>query len=352
MTNRNSVGKDNDALTTNTSQAEAVQEVSLRKRFFNARTGVSFAIAFAILFFLWRSLDVPLGDIWENVRQSNPLIYALSFVGYYSTFPLRGGRWRVLLENVGFRRDLGVRLPSFWGLGEMIFLSWFANCIVPAKLGDAYRAYLLKKNANVSFSKTVGTILAERIIDMVILFALLVGAALGVIRGRNAATAMWIVELGLGFIALLVIGLLALRFFGGTIQRLIPHRFRSAYGRFLEGTLGSFRQIPRLIFITVLVWLFEAGRLLLVTQSMGITLALSLILFVALAHSLLTAIPFTPGGLGLAEAGMVSLLMIADVSKESAVSIAILDRVVSYWSIIFFGLLIFLFFGRRRQLTL
>ena len=72
-----------------------------------------------------------------------------------------------------------------WGLGQIIFLSWFANCVVPAKLGDAYRAYLLKKDANVGFSKTIGTILAERIIDMIILFVLLAGAALLVIRGKN-----------------------------------------------------------------------------------------------------------------------------------------------------------------------
>ena len=45
------------------------------------------------------------------------------------------------------------------GLVEIIYLSWFVNCIVPAKLGDAYRSYLLKRNSNVAFSSTIGTIL-------------------------------------------------------------------------------------------------------------------------------------------------------------------------------------------------
>ncbi len=55
-------------------------------------------------------------------------------------------------------------------------LSWFANCIVPAKLGDAYRAYLLKRERGVSFSATIGTILAERIIDVLVLFLLMLAA--------------------------------------------------------------------------------------------------------------------------------------------------------------------------------
>ena len=63
-----------------------------------------------------------------------------------------------------------------------MFLAWFANCIVPAKLGDVYRAYLLKLNAGVSFSTTIGTILAERIIDVVVLFVLMLAATWPVVR--------------------------------------------------------------------------------------------------------------------------------------------------------------------------
>src|SRR3712207_7067169 len=46
---------------------------------------------------------------------------------------------------------------SVLGISEIVMLSWFANCIVPAKLGDAYRAYLLKRTAGVSFSDRKST---------------------------------------------------------------------------------------------------------------------------------------------------------------------------------------------------
>ncbi|TME62115.1 MAG: flippase-like domain-containing protein, partial [Chloroflexi bacterium] len=79
-------------------------------------------------------------------------------------FVLRTLRWRVLLENVGFNKANGVDLPKFWKLLEIIFISWFANSIVPAKLGDLYRAYLLRQEAGVSATRTFGTVMAERLL--------------------------------------------------------------------------------------------------------------------------------------------------------------------------------------------
>ena len=40
-------------------------------------------------------------------------------------------------------------------LTEILYLSWFANCVVPAKLGDIYRSYLARNCLGVSMSKTV-----------------------------------------------------------------------------------------------------------------------------------------------------------------------------------------------------
>ena len=94
-------------------------------------------------------------------------------------------------------------------------LSWFANCIVPAKLGDAYRAYLLKAHAGVSFSKTFGTILAERIIDMLLLFIAAGRRGAGRFSGTLPAEVMSIMQVGLVLVVLVVIGLVAMRNLGG-----------------------------------------------------------------------------------------------------------------------------------------
>jgi hypothetical protein len=69
---------------------------------------------------------------------------------------------------------------------------------------------------------------------------------------------------------------------------------------------------------------------------MGLHVDVGLVLFVALASALLTTIPLTPGGLGLVETGVAGLLMLA-MPREEAVSVAVLDRSISYISIIIIG---------------
>lgn len=340
-----------------TPQGERVEEISLRRRFLNVRTLFSFVVAFGLLFLVFESLNVDFSSTWATIRSCSPLFYALAFLSYYLSFPLRALRWRVLLHNAGFRQDKGVELPSTGRLTQMILINWFANSIVYARLGDAYRGYLLKGNANVSFSKTIGTILAERVIDVLVIFLLLILAVFGLLGSRGMMVTGVVLACGIGMLAAIAIVLTVMGRFGDTLERRLPGRFRSIYSLFQEGTLGSFGQLPLLGSLSVGIWLLEAGRLYLVTHSLGFSVGFSLILFAALAAALLSAIPFTPGGLGVVETGLAGLLMIA-LAREGAWSIALVDRTISYLSVILFGFLAFSLWhfvkarrgGRRRSL--
>ena len=130
--------------------------------------------------------------------------------------------------------------------------------------------------------------------------------------------------------------------FGSVVERRLPMRIKRAFTLFREGTLGSFDRLPILVSLSIGIWLLEAGRLLLVSHSLGFSIGLGLILFVALANALLVAIPFTPGGLGLVEPGIAGLLTIA-VARNDAWSIALVDRTISFVSVIVIGLLVFTF---------
>src|SRR3989440_8496547 len=186
------------------SPAVVVEEApppSLGRRFFNARTLLSFALGFAILAFLFTRVQIDVGAILDWVRQANPALLLLAFIAFYATFPIRALRWRRLLDNVElYTHEEGGRRQGIPALAEIIFLGWFANCIVPAKLGDAYRAYLLKLNAAVSFSTTIGTIFAERIIDVIVLFLLML-AATGLAFGRALPPEiLLLMQLGFGLV--------------------------------------------------------------------------------------------------------------------------------------------------------
>src|SRR5207245_2616323 len=276
--------------------AEEPKPPSLSKRFFNLRTLLSFALGFAVLAFLFARVQIDVGAILDWVRQANPALLLLAFIAFYATFPIRALRWRRLLDNVElYTHEEGGRRQGIPALAEIIFLGWFANCIVPAKLGDAYRAYLLKLNASVSFSTTIGTIFAERIIDVVVLFLLML-AATGLSFGRAVpGEVLVLMQIGFGLVVLVVIGLVGMRPLRPVVERLLPARLHAQYGRFEHGTLNSFRGIPALVALTGLAWAGEVARLYLVTLSLGLGgIAQSVIVFVALAAALMTTLPLTP----------------------------------------------------------
>lgn len=335
----------------------------LAKRFLNYRTLLSFVIGLGILAFVLSRVEVDIGAISARLAQTNLPLFLAAIGLYYLTFPIRALRWQRLLANVGYAngnngagRDNGrsFKLPSALGLAEIVMLSWFANCIVPAKLGDAYRAYLLKSTAGVSFSKTFGTILAERIIDTLLLFSLLALSVLVAFSGTLPPQILSIMQAGLVLVGLVIVGLVAMRNLGGFISRLVPKRFRVHYALFEQGTLGSFQAMPLVLTYSVLGWGIEAGRLYLVCLSLGLTISPAIILFVALASALLTTLPITPAGLGFVETAIVGILLLAanfglapGIDQNMAASVAILDRVISYWSLIVTGVVLYLITRKR-----
>jgi uncharacterized protein (TIRG00374 family) len=146
-----------------------------------------------------------------------------------------------------------------------------------------------------------------------------------------------------------------MRNLGGVISRFVPRRFRRQYELFEQGTLGSFQAMPLVLTYSVLGWAIEAGRLYLVCLSLGLMgLSPAIILFVALASALLTTLPITPSGLGFVESAIVGILLLAaswglapGVDENVAASVAILDRVISYWSLIVVGIVVY-FLTRKR----
>ncbi len=277
----------------------------------------------------------------DYVLAANPVWLVAAFVIYYLGFPLRGYRWSILLRGIGTR--LRVRDST-----EIIFVSWLVNSVVPAKLGDVYRAWLLKINFPVSLSATFGTIFIERVFDLVAIVVLGLGAAFWSFREGLSDAVRIIMGIGVFVVLGLTVALFTLRNFG---QRLVhrlplPARIVGFYDRFEEGVFSvDRRQLPIIGLLTALIWTTEALRLLFVVDALGfdISLGISGAFFVALVASLLTAVPFTPAGLGIVEAGIVGLLIgIYKADPNEAAAIALVDRAISVLSVIVLGFIAYL----------
>ena len=89
---------------------------------------------------------------------------------------------------------------------EIIFVSWLVNSVVPAKLGEVYRAWLLKVNYPVSLSATFGTIFIERIFDIFAIVILGLGAAFWSFRTGLDDTVRTIMFIGIVVVIVLAVG--------------------------------------------------------------------------------------------------------------------------------------------------
>ncbi len=316
--------------------------VSLTKRLLRPRTIVSFLLAIAVVGFALTRFHLDLGAVFSQMSHANPLYLLLAFVTYYGGFGFRAARWRSLMQSADLKPAEGKELPKLPELSVMYVLGWFANCIVPAKLGDAYRGYLLKQRSGTSFGSALGTIFAERLADMMTLGLILVATGF-IVFGRHIPSdvSVWM-YVAIGLALALIVGVLAVFRFRHFFRGFVPERVRHHYITLEEGALGSFGRIPTLLILTGIIWAFEGIRLYFVTLSVGGGVTFSAAIFVALLASLLTVIPLTPAGLGFVEFGVVGILTVIGVTQQTAASIALLDRVIAYWSVILVGAIVYL----------
>src|SRR5918999_4231616 len=321
----------------------------LGRRIFSVRNIASFLLAVAVLYLMYREfLGVDWGETWVSVWGANAWLFALAFVTFYCSFPLRALRWKALLANVGYSRE-GVRpMPSTLGLTRIMYVAWFANCVTVARLGDAYRGYLLKREAGVSFAVTLGTVLAERLLDLLVLAAMMGAGVLVVFGGSLPTGALRALAAGLILSVVGIVGLLAMRRFRRAFERILPERLHAFYARLEHGAVDSFRRLPLLVTLSAVGWVLEGAALYAVAAAVGAPVSVEGALVVAIAASLLTTVPITPAGLGFTEAGMVVMLGWLGLDVTTATAVTLLFRVINYWSIVAFGFVLYVF-GRERK---
>ncbi|HLF03733.1 MAG TPA: flippase-like domain-containing protein [Dehalococcoidia bacterium] len=329
--------------------------VSLQRRVLSPPTLVSLALAGAFLAFLVTRFDVDLGATWDQIGDSNPWYLALALLVHYTTFLFRGARWRLLLQNTQLAltasMDGGKAVPGMGYLAQLVLLGWFANSVAWFRLGDAYRAYLYRQEQGASFSTAIGTILAERALDTILVVALLLAAVPFLISGDSRAPGA-VLALAVALLGLLGAGLLVMAWARRWLVRRLPAWLGEGYQRFYDGALGSFRRLPQATLWGLLGWLAEVARLYLVAAALGLDLGLALVVFLTLANSLLTLVP-TPGGFGAVESGVAGLAVrLAALPASAAAALVLVDRAISYLSVILVGAALFLVRqarGRRAE---
>lgn len=326
---------------------------AIGKGLLRPRTLISFAVALAILVFFFQRLDLDLAAVAQNIRSADLLLLSGAILAYIATIVLRAMRWRWMLVVAGAGTLPGTTVPPVGYITAVLLVSWFFNCILPAKLGDAYRIYRIKVDDGIRYSVGFGTVLTERLIDLMVLVVMLTISALFAFHGNLPSDATSTLYVGVALSVLALVGLVFIWFFRDQIEERLPLRFRNQWSTLQTTVFVNLRQPLVPAVVSVIIWSLEASRVFLVAKALNVHISFELAIFVGLMAALLTTLPFTPAGLGVVEVATVSVLKLVDVPVDLAGSVSLLDRLITYWGLIAVGALVYLYllkWGSRKRI--
>jgi glycosyltransferase 2 family protein len=136
----------------------------------NAQIGVGLAISLLCLWLAFRGLE--LGEVWRALAEARYWLLLPALALYFGGVWVRAVRWGDLLRPVtpAPPGGLGGRIPS-GRLFPIVVIGYMANDVLPARLGEVVRCYVLRRREGVPVSAALGTVLLERVMDGIVMLA-------------------------------------------------------------------------------------------------------------------------------------------------------------------------------------
>ncbi len=287
--------------------------------------------------FLWlalRSVDTAaMADALRDLRLEYVL---LSCALYWLGLALRVGRWHALLTQ------LAPVTPR--AVGETLLVGYAVNNVLPARLGELFRADYAKRRFGLSRAAVLGSIVIERAADLAaILCCLALGLGVSDLTGgAGQIDFARLLQVSCVVIALLIGVLLGLRASGHLRVGLPPvaHRLLCDLGSGLRSLNRGTLQHTALL--TAAVWLAEVAALWAMLAALGLSLSTAEAMLVLSAASLSTLIPTAPGYLGTYQLVFSAALPALGLSATLGVLGSALIQVFLFGSVTLAGLVLYL----------
>lgn len=298
-------------------------------------TGLAISALFAYLSV--RSVDFDV--FWNALRNGDYWLLLPALAVLAVAIYLRAVRWRVLFT--------GPSPPPLDAVTSSLLIGYLFNSILPARAGEAIRVVALHQRADTSRPEALATVVAERVLDVLVLLALLLVSTPFVPEATwlRSASAVG----GLGFVVLALL-LVVLAFYGerpvrflmrplARFQTVTPARIERASRGLVRG-LAVFRNARialSALALTAISWLVIAFSFWLCLRAVRLENGIDAALLVVIAVNLAMILPSGPAGLGVFEAATVLALSPFDVDRAHALSYAVVVHVLNVLPLIAVG---------------
>jgi glycosyltransferase 2 family protein len=287
----------------------------------------------------WLGLAVSLlcvaGVVWWAVHQPKPDLPStrseiLALLGAIALYGLatvvRSERWQRLLEDEG-------AVPARVDTYALTCVGYAGNNVLPARAGDAIRAVLMAPRAGTSIRTVIGTLLAERLLDIAVLVVLFVVVGYGLLGevGGDSVEIILLAAAGLAIAA--VIAYFAVRRNERLVAFIAP---------MLSATLGLRRAHHGLLLLgmTLVIWGIEAGVWMSAAACVGFGMDPIEGLYIVALASVFSMIPSGPAYAGTQDAAAILGIKALGGTGAQAVAYIVMLRFIIVVPITLVGLVL------------
>lgn len=310
--------------------------------------GIALALAAVLLYFSLRGIQ------WREVARivagASPGPLALVLVIASAALLLRACRWFVLLGGAARLREV------FWATAA----GYFGNNFLPARAGELVRTMMVSARSGLDVPYVLATALSERVSDALVLVSIAAAVLL-----RLPAPPGWLANAIRPFAAVALIGVAAIALLplvGSRVLALLdrlpfPDRFRAGVSRAVENALRglrAFHDLRRLLMflgLTAVIWTLDAAGVVVGASALGLEMSFPLAFLLIAALGLGSALPSTPGYVGIYQFVAVSVLTPFGFSRNDAIAYILVAQALGYVVIGFWGAIGLLRYRRSRTTT-
>ncbi|MDG2454363.1 MAG: lysylphosphatidylglycerol synthase transmembrane domain-containing protein [Bacteroidia bacterium] len=317
----------------------------------NVKTAIQTIVflTIGIVLFYYAVGSEPIGD---EIKNANVFWIGVSMLCGILSHLARALRWNLLLQPMGYK-------ASPWASFHAVILGYLVNMVLP-RVGEITRPAVLSKVENIPFNKLVGTVVVERVVDLLITF--LIAIAIFFIQFQIIAdffsnlftdfdTENAVIYLGIAVV--LLIGLFVVYKKRHWFYNLpIIGKFQSFIEGLLDGmrTVFSLQQKGLFIFYSVFIWVmyffmpFFVFYALDGTAHLGASAGLTVLLFGTAAM----IVPI-PGGVGTFEFMVPAALALYQITPLVGKSYAIITHAIQFMVIVGVGAFSIIYFIIKNQ---
>jgi uncharacterized membrane protein YbhN (UPF0104 family) len=278
---------------------------------------------------VWWASNQERPDFPTSPENLAPLVAALAV--YAAVTLIRGWRWHMVLRQA----EIPHQTADAYGL---VVVGYMGNNVLPARGGELLRVLLMAERARARKRDILGSIIAERLVDVVVVVGLFTLMTLTGVAGTPTGWAPVALALGLGVLSLATLAVaLALRRRGRLRRAADLLRPFVRASQLLVGRVGV-----ALVAITALFWLFEGTIYWLVGRSLDLDVSLVEAAFLVVLLSFVGVIPSAPAYLGTFEAALLFGLEAVGVTGADALAFLVLVRSIVFVPITLSGLVLVL----------